>query len=139
MYGVQIWRITLNGVLALVLAGGALAGAMQIEVDGLRYVRERDQTAVWFDARGAAAFATGSLSGALPLTKAELVLAKDDGRLPMEDHNTRIVVFGQDGAQARAVAEQIAKHAFHNVTFFDRPFDHLRELVGSQTIPAQAR
>ena len=48
--------------------------------------------------------------------------AKDDGRLPMEDHNTRIVVFGQDGAQARIVAEAIVREAFHNVAFFDGPF-----------------
>jgi hypothetical protein len=61
-----------------------------------------------------------------PLTRAEVASAKDDGRLPMEDHNTRIVVFGQDGAQARAVADEIAKNAFHNVTFFDQPFDQLR-------------
>lgn len=36
----------------------------------------------------------------------------------MEDHNTRIVVFGQDAAQAREVAEEIAKNAFHNVGFY---------------------
>ena len=31
--------------------------------------------------------------------------AKDDGRLPMEDHNTRILVFGTSGEDARAVAD----------------------------------
>ena len=36
----------------------------------------------------------------------------------MEDHNTRIVVFGADGAQARAVAEAVAREAFHNVSYF---------------------
>jgi hypothetical protein len=45
--------------------------------------------------------------------------AKDDGRLPMEDHNTRIIVFGRDAGQARAVAEALAREAFHNVTYFD--------------------
>jgi hypothetical protein len=35
----------------------------------------------------------------------------------MEDHNTRIIVFGKDAAQARATAE-IAKNAFHNVSFY---------------------
>jgi rhodanese-related sulfurtransferase len=104
----------------------ALAGAMQIEADGLRYVREGDRTAVWFDARGAEAFAAGTLPGARPLTKADVVPAKDDGRLPMEDHNTRIIVFGQDGAQARGVADEVARNAFHNVAFFDGPFDQLR-------------
>ena len=39
----------------------------------------------------------------------EVKKAEDDGRLPMEDHNTRIVVFGRDGAQARLVAEAPSK------------------------------
>jgi hypothetical protein len=43
--------------------------------------------------------------------------AKDDGRLPTEDHNTRLVVFAADPAHARAVAEAIASEAFHNVSF----------------------
>jgi hypothetical protein len=45
----------------------------------------------------------------------EVEKAKNDGRLPMEDHNTRIVVFGSTAAQARSTAEAIAKNAFHNV------------------------
>jgi rhodanese-related sulfurtransferase len=52
----------------------------------------------------------------------EVKKAKDDGRLPMEDHNTRIVVFGRDGAQARLVAEAVVNEAFHNVGFYDGPF-----------------
>jgi hypothetical protein len=44
---------------------------------------------------------------------------KDDGRLPMSDHNTRIFVVGDNGGQARAVAEAIVRDAFHNVSFFD--------------------
>jgi hypothetical protein len=54
--------------------------------------------------------------------------AKDDGRLPMTDHNTRIFVVGDNGAQARAVAEGIVHEAFHNVSFFDGPVTDLREL-----------
>ncbi len=52
--------------------------------------------------------------------------AKDDGRLPMSDHNTRIVVFGSDAAQAKAVAQAIALEAFHNVTYFEGGFDSLQ-------------
>jgi len=55
--------------------------------------------------------------------------AKDDGRLPMEDHNTRIIVFGRDGAQAKAVAEAIAREAFDNVSYFSGPFERLRTAV----------
>jgi rhodanese-related sulfurtransferase len=104
----------------------ALVGVMQIEPDGARYVYEGDQTAVWFDARDAASFRAGSIAGARNLEKADVTKAKDDGRLPMEDHNTRIVVVGAVGAQARAVAEEIAKNAFHNVTYFDGTLDELR-------------
>ena len=44
----------------------------------------------------------------------------------MEDHNTRIVVFGKDAAQAREVAEEIAKNAFHNVSFYAGPLADLK-------------
>jgi hypothetical protein len=43
----------------------------------------------------------------------------------MDDHNTRLIVFGRDSTQARAVAEAIAKEAFHNVAYFAGTFDTL--------------
>jgi rhodanese-related sulfurtransferase len=62
-------------------------------------------------------------SGVKPDTDSgDVKKAKDDGRLPMVDHNNRIVVFGRDGAQARVVAEAIVNEAFHNVAFFGGPF-----------------
>jgi hypothetical protein len=42
----------------------------------------------------------------------------------MEDHNTRIVVFGRDAAQARALAEAIVREAFHNVAYFPGTYAH---------------
>jgi rhodanese-related sulfurtransferase len=54
--------------------------------------------------------------------------AKDDGRLPMTDHNTRIFVVGNNAAQARAVAEAIVHDAFQNVSFFDGSIADLTEL-----------
>jgi hypothetical protein len=57
----------------------------------------------------------------------EAVAAKDDGRLPMHDHNTRIVVMAATAAQARAVAQEIAANAFHNVMFYDGNGDKLRK------------
>ena len=39
-----------------------------------------------------------------------------------EDHNTRILVIGDDGAAARYVAEALAREAFHNVSYFAGPF-----------------
>ena len=55
--------------------------------------------------------------------------AKDDGRLSMEDHNTRVIVFGRDGAQARAIAEAIIGEALHNVAFYESSFESLRTRV----------
>jgi rhodanese-related sulfurtransferase len=105
----------------------ALGGVMEIEPDGLRYVIERDQTAVLLDARDPQEFERGSLPRARNLPRSrvlpakdvgEVRAAKDDGRLPMDDHNTRIIVFGSGADQARAVAEALAREAFHNVVYF---------------------
>jgi rhodanese-related sulfurtransferase len=105
----------------------ALVGVMQIEPDGMRYVFENDQTAVWIDVRDSQLFVEGSITGArnLPRSKVlpekdvgEVFAAKNDGRLPMEDHNTRIIVFGDNGEQAHDVAEALAREAFHNIAFF---------------------
>jgi rhodanese-related sulfurtransferase len=76
---------------------------------------------VVFDDRGAEDFRAGTLEGAVHLPREEAGKAKDDGRLPMEDHNTRVVVFGATTEQARAAAEEIARNAFHNVMFRAEP------------------
>jgi rhodanese-related sulfurtransferase len=122
--GIPVWR--------------ALGGITEIEAEGGRYVREKDQTAVWIDAREPEEFAANPIPNArnLPLSGVkpgkdvgEVKKAKDDGRLPMEDHNTRIIVFGRDGAQARAVAETIAREAFHNVSYFAGSVERLQTVA----------
>jgi rhodanese-related sulfurtransferase len=69
------------------------------------------------------------LANAKSITLADAAKAKDDGRLPMNDHNTRIFVIGDTGTQARAVAEAIVHDAFHNVSFFDGGVSDVPELV----------
>lgn len=111
-----------------------LAGkAMQTELAALPYLR-RDATAVWIDAREAAAFQQKTLPGARSIPAAGLrpgkdqgimKEAKDDGRLPMDDHNTRVIVFGADGEDARLVADAIASEAFHNVSFVAAPAEQV--------------
>jgi rhodanese-related sulfurtransferase len=119
--GMPVWR--------------ALGGLAEIEAEGVQYLREKDQTAVWIDARDPEEFSADPIPNArnLPLSGVkhgkdvgEVKKAKDDGRLPMEDHNTRIIVFGRDGAQARAVAAAIAQEAFHNVSYFAGSLETLR-------------
>ena len=105
-------------------------GAMQTEPQALTYLRT-DKTAVWVDTRGPRDFKARSVPGARNIPKDELrpgkdqgvmKAAKDDGRLPMEDHNTRIIVFGATPDDARAVADAIAREAFHNVSFVNAPY-----------------
>jgi rhodanese-related sulfurtransferase len=116
--GIPVWR--------------ALGGPTEVDLEGVLYVLEGDRTAVFIDARDSEEFSARTLPGArdLPLSGmkpgndvGEVKAAKDDGRLPMEDHTTRLIVFGRDGTQAKAVAEAIAREAFHNVAYFGGTFD----------------
>jgi rhodanese-related sulfurtransferase len=93
---------------------------------------------VFIDARDPEEFRTQTLPGARNLPRSgvkpgkdvgDVKAAKDDGRLPMEDHNTRVIVFGRDGEQAKAVAEAIAQEAFHNVAYFGGTFEALIQQV----------
>jgi rhodanese-related sulfurtransferase len=103
----------------------ALANPMVIEAAGIRYVLG-DPTAFWVDARDATAFAAATFVGVTNLfnvTSGQVDLAKDERRLPMHDYNTRIVVFGTDGDQARELALELTRGAFHNVAYFDGGID----------------
>ena len=114
------------------MPGWRAAGRVcEIELEGLRHVLANDGTAVVIDAREAAEFLTGSLRGARNIPRSQVLAgkdagevkrAKDDGRLPMEDHNTRLLVVATDAAAARHVAEALAREAFHNVSYFPGPF-----------------
>ena len=103
----------------------ALVGPMQIEPEGIRYIRKGDQTAAFLDARSAKEFAAGSLAGAKNVPVSEIGAAKADGRLPMNDFNTRIVTFGRDGGEALALATALAHTGFNNVKFYNGTFASL--------------
>ena len=116
--GIPVWR--------------AFGGVTVIEGDGLRHVLSLDRTAVVIDVREADVFQRGTLPGARNVPRSlvlegkdvgELRKAKDDGRLPMTDHNTRIIVIGRTGGDARFVAQAIAHEAFHNVAYFPGTFE----------------
>jgi rhodanese-related sulfurtransferase len=115
--GIPVWRA----------AGGVCA----IEAEGLAHVIGHDETAVIIDTREPKEFERGSWPGARNIPRplvlegkdvGEVRRAKDDGRLPMEDHNTRVIVIGTDADAARYVAEALAREAFHNVSFFPGPY-----------------
>ena len=122
--GIPVWR--------------ALGGVCEIELAGLLHVLAGDRTAVLVDVREADDFRKGTLPGARNIPRSlvlegkdvgEVKRAKDDGRLPMEDHNTRVIVLAEDPAQARYVAEAIAREAFHNVSYFPGTLDEARAAV----------
>ena len=115
--GIPAWR-----------AAGAVC---QIDLEAILYVVRHDATAVLIDAREAADFRRTSVAGARNIPRSlvlegkdvgEVKRAKDDGRLPMEDHNTRIMVVGADAEAARYVAEALTREAFHNVSFYAGSF-----------------
>jgi len=118
--GIPVWR--------------ALGGITQIEPEGLRNVLANDHTAVVVDVREAQEREATPFPNAHPIPRSavlegkdvgEIKRAKDDGRLPMEDHNTRLVVIG--GAMpARYVAEALAREAFHNVSYFAGSLEEAR-------------
>ena len=115
--GIPVWR--------------ALGGLTEIEPDGLRHVVANDRTTVLIDARETDVFRSGGLPNARNIPRSgvlegkdvgEVKRAKDDGRLPMEDHNTRLIIIGSDVAEARYVAEALSREAFHNVAYFRGSF-----------------
>ena len=117
--GIPMWR--------------ALNGPVEIELEGVLRVYKIDQTALFFDARSAADFAKASLAGThnVPADK----LATDGLRkapMPNNDFNTRIVLFGRDKAQARALADAIGKTPYQNVSYFPGTFDALAAAVKTQ-------
>jgi DNA-binding winged helix-turn-helix (wHTH) protein/rhodanese-related sulfurtransferase len=118
--GIQVWR--------------AIGGPTEIELEALVRVFKLDGTAVFLDARKTEEFSAGSLSraGNIPLASlgsGGLRNTKYEELLPREDFNTRIVVFGSDSGQARALAEAIFQRAFQNVAYFPGNFDTLRKAI----------
>ena len=119
--GIPVWR--------------AFGGVTVTEADGLRHVLARDRTAVVLDVREIDAFRQGTIPGARHVPRSavlegrdigEIRKAKDDGRLPMQDHNTRIIVIGRTAGEARFVAQALAYEAFHNVSYFPGTFEEAK-------------
>jgi rhodanese-related sulfurtransferase len=112
--GIPMWR--------------TLSGPVEIELEGIQRVFGVDRTAVFFDARNPDDFAKGSLAGAhnVPADKAG---ALEKAPLPRDDFNTRVLLFGRDGAQARKLADLISKTPYQNVSYFPGTYDALAAAV----------
>jgi rhodanese-related sulfurtransferase len=109
--GLPVWR--------------AFSETVQTDMPGVLYIHGGDRTAVWVDARTPPEFVAASIPGAVNVQKGEAVAANDDGRLPLQDKGTRVVVFGSTVQQARVVAAEIAKRAYWNSSYFGGTFDDL--------------
>ena len=112
---------------------------MEIEPWGVRYVYFNDRTAYFIDVRPAIEYRAKHIAGTknLPATgiipgqkdKGEIRKAKNDGRLPYEDHNTRIICFGNSQKAARRVAQALAFEGFHNVSYFKGTFEEMEKIL----------
>jgi len=111
--GLPVWR--------------ALGRTVQTDLEGLRYVVEGDRTAVLVDAR--ADGASTAVPGAVRIKRGEAEAANEDGRLPHRDKGTRVIVVGSSPAEARVVAEEVARKAYWNSSYFGGPLEDVMNIV----------
>jgi len=52
--------------------------------------------------------------------------------LPVDDFNARVVLFGRDATQARALADLLAKKPWHNVSYFPGSFEMLTAALNNK-------
>jgi rhodanese-related sulfurtransferase len=119
--GMSVWR--------------ALSHTVQTDLPGFEYIYRGDRTAVFVDARTPSEYATGTVRGAVNIQKGEAAVANDDGRLPLTDKGTRIIVFGKTVEQSKVVATEIAEKAYWNSSYFGGTLD---DLVAGHYIRATA-
>ena len=110
--GLPVWR--------------ALGNTVQTDLEGFRYVIKADKTAVYVDARSPSEVAKFSVPGAVNIQAGEAEKANEDGRLPHKDKGTRVIVFADTAEEARRVAEEIARKAYWNSSYFGGTFAELK-------------
>jgi len=109
--GLAVWR--------------AFGNTAETSLEGFRRIYY-GSTAVLIDARSRAEYAAGTIPAAESILAGEVSSARDDHRLQYFDHATRIVVFGNSALQARTVAEEIARNAYPNSSFFNGTYQELK-------------
>jgi rhodanese-related sulfurtransferase len=112
--GMPVWRA---------LGGGPVV----IERGGIARIFKADQTAIFIDTRPAADFAKGTLGNARNIPTEKLASAK----LPDDDFNRRIILFGWDEADARKAADIMSKRPWHNVSYYPGSFESLRQVLAA--------
>ena len=110
--GLPVWR--------------ALGNTVQTDFDGFAYIFNRDQTAVFVDARPPQDFRADTIACAVNIQPGEADAANNAGRLPLLDKGARVVVFADDPQLAKQVASEIAKKAYWSSSYFSGTFADLQ-------------
>ena len=109
--GMPVWR--------------ALGNTVQTDLQGFAYIFNRDETAVFVDARSPQDSRSETVACAVNIQPGEADVANTDGRLPLLDKGARIVVFADDPNVANQVASEIAKKAYWSSSYFGGTFSDL--------------
>jgi len=109
--GLPVWR--------------ALGNTAETSLPGFRQVA-RDGSTFFVDARGRAEYAAGTVPGAQAIVAGEVGKAEKDRRLRYLDHSARLIVFANNAAEARAVADELTRNAYSNTSYFDGSYTELK-------------
>ncbi len=109
--GMPVWR--------------ALGNIAETSLQGFRQVA-RDSSTVIVDARSRAQYAAGTVPGAQAILAGEVSTAEKDRRLRYLDHSTRVIVFANSSGEARAVADEFARNAYSNTSYFGGTYAELK-------------
>lgn len=101
--GLPVWR--------------ALGNTAETSLQGFRQA-SRDSNTVIVDARSRGQYAAGTVPGAQAILAGEVSKAEKDRRLRYLDHSTRVIVFANTAGEERAVAEEFARNAYSNTSYF---------------------
>ena len=110
--GLPVWR--------------ALGNTAETSLQGFRQVA-RESSTVIVDARSRAQYAAGTVPGAQAILAGEVSRAEKDRRLRYLDHSTRVIVFGNSAGEARAVADELARNAYSNASYFGGAYTELKQ------------
>ncbi len=116
--GISVWRV--------------LGGPTAVEASWVERVLDYDDTAVLIDARSAEEFAAGSLPRARNAPVDEITAGRSPvSGLPHDDFNRRVILFGRDRAQAKALAEILTQRPWANVSYVESTYAGLAKALGT--------
>jgi rhodanese-related sulfurtransferase len=109
--GLPVWR--------------ALGNTAETTLRGFRQVA-RDSNTVVVDARSRGEYAAGTVPGAQAIVTGEVSKAERDRRLRYLDHGARVIVFANSADEARTVADEFARNAYSNTSYFGGTYAELK-------------